>query len=611
MGQIQILSKEVANKIAAGEVVERPASVVKELVENSIDAGSSKIEVKVKNGGKDLIQIIDNGVGLAEDEVKLAFQRHATSKISRANDLFTLRTLGFRGEALPSIAAVSKVEMISKTEDSLSGTRLQIVGGEVKARESCGCRKGTNIIVRDLFFNTPVRYKYLKQTSTEIGHISDIINRLSLAYPKISFSLMHNDRQIVETTGNGNLLDVIFNIYGRDVAKEMIEVDYQDNYMQLTGYISKPTITRSSRRHQSYFVNDRFIKSGLMSKAVKEAYHTLLTIDRYPIVVLKLKLNPVHVDVNIHPTKLQAKFSRGNVVYELVKDGVSKAIKESDLVPKLKLEENDKQQKINQKKKVKKEEFKQDELNLKTSNTNNTKPNTGNVSSRDTKKERAEKIDKLFRVDQPQVENNNKKSKIKEEADNYNDKFNLVALGQIHQTYIVAQGQDGMYIIDQHAAHERIIYDQLLSKFKKQEIQIQELLVPLQLDLTYQEVQLLKERKERLEGLGFNLEEFGESSYLVRGVPIQLYNLDDKQLILDSIDNLLAQEVTENYQLVEGFITMMACKTAIKGGDKLSTTEMNHLLGQIKEYDVTNCPHGRPVMMHLGKKELEKKFKRR
>ncbi|GAB6100748.1 DNA mismatch repair endonuclease MutL [Halanaerocella petrolearia] len=623
MGKINLLPEKVANKIAAGEVVERPASVVKELVENSIDANSSQIKVKVKNGGKDYIQVIDNGQGMAAEDTRLAFERHATSKIEQANDLFALRTLGFRGEALPSIAAVSKVEIVTKAEDSLSGTKLQLAGGEIKDKESCGCRQGTNIIVRDLFFNTPVRYKYLKKTSTEIGHISDIINRLSLSYPNISFSLEHNDRKILETTGNGNLLDVIFNIYGREVAQEMIEVDYEDHYMQLKGFIAKPTVTRSSRRHQSYFVNGRFIKSGLMSKAVEEAYHTLLTIDRYPIVVLKLKLNPIHVDVNIHPTKLEAKFSRGDLVYELVKEGVSQAIKGSELVPELKLSQLNKQKESDKKevdeKETPKEEYKQNKLQLqknKESNSKNKKRfnyRQNNYNKQDSKEERAKKIDKLFGVKQVGSEDNKLKEdlEIKEENLDYQSNFKLIPLGQIHQTYIVAQGKDGMYIIDQHAAHERIIYENLLAKFKEEEVQIQELLVPLQLELTYQEVKLLEDRKDRLEQLGFEVEEFGGNSYILRGVPVQLYNLDDKDLIFDSIDRLLEQEATENYQLVEEFITMLACKTAIKAGDKLSTEEMNQLLGEVDEYDVTNCPHGRPVVMHLSKKELEKEFKRR
>ncbi|WP_408956060.1 DNA mismatch repair endonuclease MutL [Natroniella sp. ANB-PHB2] len=618
MGKIELLSEEVANKIAAGEVIERPASVVKELVENSIDAGSSRIKIKVKDGGKKLIQVVDNGEGIVAEDAKLAFERHATSKVKEANDLFALRTLGFRGEALSSIAAVSRLKLITKREDSLSGIKLRLIGGEVEKEESCGCQVGTNILVKDLFFNTPVRYKYLRKTSTEIGHISDTINRLSLAYPEISFSLEHNGRQLLETTGNGNLLDVIFNIYGKDVAKDMIEVDYQQDYMKLTGLISKPTTTRSSRKHQSYFVNGRFIKSALMGKAVEEAYHTLLTINRYPIVVLKLKLNPILVDVNVHPTKLQAKFSRGNMVYKVVKEGVIKAIKGSDLIPKLELEKESKQEdKVE--KEPQKQEYQQKNLNLTVRSKQTKKKRKSKQKSKemskytqqtkqDSKEVRAKKIEQLFGgVEKPKAD------KIQEKSSQYSEEgLSLVPIGQIHQSYIIAQGVDGMYIIDQHAAHERIIYQQLLQKYKKEQVKIQELLIPLKLDLTHQEAQLLAEKEDQLARFGFLLEEFGGNSYLIQGVPVQLYRLDDQELILDTIYKLIEElDFREEHHFAEQALIMLSCKAAIKAKTKLSIKEMSNLLADIEEYQVKTCPHGRPVMMHLSQRELEKEFKRK
>ena len=650
LGKITQLPEEVSNKIAAGEVVERPASVVKELVENAIDAGSTKIEVKVKDGGKKEIQVIDNGSGMTPEDAKLSFKRHATSKIEEANDLFALRTLGFRGEALPSIAAVSKVQLITRAEDSLKGTKLKVVGGEIEKEESYGCRKGTNIRVRDLFFNTPVRYKYLKQTSTEIGHISNIINRLSLAYPNISFSLEHNERSILETTGSDNLLDVIFNIYGRKVAKNMIEVDYEDEYMQLSGYVSKPSITRTSRKHQSYFVNGRFIKSNLMGKAVKEAYHRLLKVHKYPIVALKLNLNPILVDVNVHPTKLEAKFSRGNIVYKLVKEGVSKALKGSDLVPEMSLETKGTNNKTNQKqsKKESENEATQSEFKFKQSKNSSTKQNSNkkaqsskskqsktkkNNNSRanfkaqqkkrqNSKEERSKKIDTLYGGEIPNKEANDSANKkevqletslekqVEEAQGEYSEDSGLVPLGQIHQTYIVAQSLDGMCLIDQHALHERINYEKLLADFKSKEVSIQELLVPLKLDLTHQEAKLLEEKRDKLEELGFEINEFGSGSYVVQGVPAKLYSLDNQDLIFDSIEKLLTEEISEEHELVEDFITMISCKTSIKAGDKLSKQEMNRLLDDMEEYNITNCPHGRPVMLKLSAEELAKKFKR-
>ncbi|MGM0370421.1 MAG: DNA mismatch repair endonuclease MutL [Bacillota bacterium] len=646
MGEINQLSEKVSNKIAAGEVVERPASVVKELVENSIDAGSTEIEVQVKDGGKKEIQVIDNGSGMDAEDAKLAFKRHATSKIEEANDLFALRTLGFRGEALPSIVAVSKVQLITRTEDNLKGTKLKVEGGEIKSQESCGCRQGTNIRVRDLFFNTPVRYKYLKQTSTEIGHISNIINRLSLAYPEISFSLEHNGRSVLETSGSDNLLDVVFNIYGKKVAKNMIEVDYEDQYMKLKGYVSKPSITRSSRKHQSYFVNGRFIKSNLMGKAVKDAYHTLLKVHKYPIVVLKLKLNPILVDVNVHPTKLEAKFSRGSVVFNLVEQGVKRALQASDLVPEIKLDEGkdgeeettdtttDKATKENNKTKNKTENERavQSEIQFSNKKEKSNKSQSSNKSGasfrpqkkdQDSKEERAEKIEKLYGGQMPTTEVDDSKNKtnsdgqatkleeaVQEGDSTYGADGNLIPLGQIHQTYIVAQSLDGMCLIDQHALHERINYEKLLASFKEEEVNVQELLVPLKLDLTHQEIQLLTEKQEQLEKIGFEIEEFGGGTYVVQGVPAKLYSLDNQELIFSSIEKLLTEEISEEHELVEGFITMLACKMSVKAGDKLSKQEMNRLLSDMKKYDITNCPHGRPAILKLTTEELAKKFKR-
>jgi DNA mismatch repair protein MutL len=642
MGKIRVLAEDVANKIAAGEVIERPASVVKELVENSIDAGASKIEVKVKNGGKDWIQVIDNGEGMSPDDAKLAFERHATSKVERANDLFALRTLGFRGEALPSIASISRLSLTTRTEESLSGIKLRLVGGELEKEESCGAPIGSNIIIKDLFFNTPVRYKYLKQTSTEIGHISDIVNRLALSYPEIAFYLEHNGRKILETTGNNNLLDVIFSIYGRQVAKEMVKVDYSDSYMEIKGYISKPTVTRSSRKHQSYFVNGRYVKSNLMSKAVQEAYHTLLTVHRQPIVVLSLKLNPILVDVNVHPTKLEAKFSRAEMVYGLVKEGVSRAIKSSDLVPKLKLAnkpeksrdnytQNELTLAVDKKYRSKKEEGKSSQTKPKVEKNQAKYPQ----KNKESKELRAKKIEKLLQVDEDKlisskiepIKETEIEDNIKETAQEYKQddnslnqekevdykkvELNLIPIGQIHQTYIIAQGLDGMHIIDQHAAHERVRYEELMAEFKAGEIKTQELLIPMNLDLTHQEVEVLNENKEKIEQLGFSLESFGGSSYIVRGVPTGLYNLNDEELIRDCIDKLLEEdELGEAYELVEDILIMISCKTAIKAGDKLSIQEMNRLIDDMERYGVTNCPHGRPVMMQLSKKELEKEFKR-
>lgn len=339
--QIKKLPQEVVSKIAAGEVIERPASVVKELVENSIDADSDKIEIKVNNGGKDLIQVIDTGYGMTREDAELALERHATSKITEANDLFSIRSLGFRGEALPSIAAISRLTMKTRTEDKLGGTLVKINGGEIKKIEDAGCPIGTNIIVKDLFYNTPVRYKYLKTSATEIRRISDIVNRLALAYPEITFKLSHNQKKVLETPGNGNLMDTILSVYGKEVAKSMIAVDYEDKYMQVSGYVSKPNISRASKKHQSFFINRRYIKSRALSEAISKAYHTLLAKGRHPIAILTIKLNPVLVDVNVHPTKMEVNFSREKEVASVLQNGVKEALSNADLIPEVKLNSKD------------------------------------------------------------------------------------------------------------------------------------------------------------------------------------------------------------------------------------------------------------------------------
>jgi DNA mismatch repair protein MutL len=530
--KVKILSEEVISKIAAGEVIDRPASVVKELVENSIDAGSSEIEVRVENGGKDLIQVIDNGEGMSREDVKLALERHATSKIDEANDIFSIRSLGFRGEALPSIAAVSRMKIKTRTEDNLGGTLIKISGSEIKDIKDVGCPVGTNIIIKDLFYNTPVRYKYLKTTSTEMSKISDIINRLALAYPEISFKLSHNQRKSLESPGNAKLRDCILSVYGKEVAKNIIKVDYEDKYMKVKGYVSKPNINRSSRKHQSFFINRRYIKSKTLSEAISEAYHTLLPKNRNPIVVLMIKLNPILVDVNVHPTKLEVNFSREREVFEVVRDGVKEALRGSDLTPEANLSSRKKTTTRKKKKNFKNEtESKQQEkLNL-TENINNI-PKSKLKESKPKRNKDKEKInhkevnkEKRNEIDNKEINEVDKKKNIevKEAALGYESTYEsnqsekplttLFPMGQVHNTYIIARGEDGFYIIDQHAAHERIIYERLLKKFKNTEVNSQPLLIPLKLELTQPEIEIIEENRESMENLGFEIEHFGGQTY--------------------------------------------------------------------------------------------------
>ncbi len=629
MGQIKILPEQVTNKIAAGEVIERPASVVKELVENSIDAGSQKIKVRVKSGGKELIQVIDNGHGMSQEDASLAFERHATSKIEAPNDLFSLRTLGFRGEALASIAAVSRLELQTKPEDELEGFRMKIKGGEVIKEGSYGCAKGTNIIVKDLFFNTPVRYKYLKQDNTEMRHISRIVSRLALAYPNISFKLIHNGNNRFETSGNGRLVDVIYNLYGSDVARKMVKVEYKEDYMELEGYVSRPTITRSNKRHQSFFINGRYIRSNLLSKAVLDAYKSVLTVNNYPIVALKLNLNPILVDVNIHPTKLRAKFSRKGQVFDLVKNGVKTSLK-NNVVPDLNLKQN----KNNQDRKNKTSDSQ--------SSSNKGFSNYQGRTKREDSKKQKEKLDMLFGKDElnssqelkttraekveqgstgleekedkvyPKERNN--LSQVAEDDKNYENDAKQTAftpIAQVQNSYLLAQNESGLYIIDQHAAHEQVIYNQLLAKAEQGKIQIQSLLMPLRFQLSPEESELISDKQEKLQQLGFEIEEFGNNEYVIQGVPTLLDNLDDKNEIINTIEEVLNEEKIEAKDFVAELLTGIACKAAVKAGDRLAMSEIKQLLADIDKYDITNCPHGRPIMLNLSWSELEKNFKRK
>ncbi|MBM7624117.1 DNA mismatch repair endonuclease MutL [Sporohalobacter salinus] len=664
--QIKKLPQEVVSKIAAGEVIERPASVVKELVENSIDAKSDKIEVKVNNGGKDLIQVVDTGHGMTREDAELALERHATSKITKANDLFSIRSLGFRGEALPSIAAVSRLTMKTRTEDELGGTLVKINGGEIKKINNVGCPIGTNIIVKDLFYNTPVRYKYLKTTTTEISRISNIVNRLALAYPEITFKLTHNQNKLLETPGNDNLLDTILSIYGKEVAKNMVAVDYEDKYMQIKGYVSKPNISRASRKHQSFFINRRYIKSRVLSEAISEAYHTLLAKKRNPIVVLTIKLNPVLVDVNVHPTKMEVNFSREKEVASVVHNGVKEALDNADLIPKVELtskknnnvaskkdskdsrsqqklkltkkrKSNQKETKKKTQEKTKTDSHNNSKLKKKTTNHNQNKNTTSkqidnkeeliqNSKKKSNKKfkDNTEKKNKKSNYQQRKNQNNKKEKEInqsvaiKESQLDYNNNdstkslSSFLPLGQIHNTYIIAQGEDGFYIVDQHAAHERILYNELMEKFKQADIQSQSLLMPVRLELTNPEIEILKENKDNLENLGFKFESFGGQTYIVRAVPNLLHKLDIKELCLDIIDSLLEKgKIQEPTEIIEDLIVLMSCRGAIKSGKSLVPGEMESLLQQLEDSgDQHTCPHGRPTIIHFSKKELDKKFQR-
>lgn len=785
--KIIVLEEKVANQIAAGEVIERPASIVKELVENSIDAGSTRIQVEISEGGRSSIRVLDNGEGISRADVATAFERHATSKIREAVDLFSIRTLGFRGEALPSIASVSKVTLQTRTADEPVGTLLKIEGGEIIDRRDVGLAVGTDFLVEDLFFNTPARLKYLKTTTTELGQISDLFNRIAVAAPEIAMSLSHNGRSVCRTPGTGRLLDVIYSIYGRELVDNLLEVQYEEDYISVTGYVSRPVVYRSSRKHQSYYVNGRYVRSILLSHAVSAAYDNLMPENRNPVVFLFVKINPVHVDVNVHPTKSEIKFSRPEMVADVVTRGIRKTLLAHDLLPtfrpleKIKhsaaAEADVEQRSLFQSVDGYSTDFPGGEHALNTQAFENT-PNASNVPNpqnqedaektwSEHKARNADEIDAdtstnpvlkrlgemryqrknwdpLYRPGQtPQSTANqpgwsnpakqhgstpvsaesdiasvynldnapqddyrqpdtakelayrqscpeeNGEYRVRESERAAREKVaryqatpdvtpeetreiqrasdspaieaeahsleantpwsatvqpgstgpgdsvahsstgemneprnsaptpgafiaNLLPIGQIHHTYIIAQGRDGFYVFDQHVVHERVLYEEIMATFRASGMPSQMLLIPLTLELTMKEVQVIQDNEELFNRLGFVAENFGGNTVIVRAVPRRVDERSDKELFLEIVDMLLEDKKAGDQALVyHKLITSMSCKGAIKAGERLEQGEMIQLLQALSKTENPHfCPHGRPIMFHISEQDLLKAFQR-
>ncbi|MEH7126332.1 DNA mismatch repair endonuclease MutL [Bacillus sp. JJ1503] len=620
MGKIIQLDDALSNKIAAGEVVERPASVVKELVENSIDAGSTIIEIETEEAGLAKIRIIDNGDGIAEDDVLTAFQRHATSKIKDENDLFRIRTLGFRGEALPSIASVSKVEM--KTSTGEIGTRIVVEGGKLGAVEKAPARKGTDLVVSDLFFNTPARLKYMKTIHTELGNITDVVNRLALAHPEVSIRLIHNDRKLLQTNGNGDVRQVLAAIYGMNIVKKMIPIQASSLDFQISGYAAYPEITRASRNYISTMINGRFIKNYALAKAIQEGYHTLLPIGRYPIVLININMDPLLVDVNVHPSKMEVRLSKEQELYELVIETIKAAFKKEELIPTGFTQPKSIQPKQEQtflqldhipEKAFKEERFVQPptssfvmEKGLTTELTaNNPKPMSEMVSanleqdlasfSTYEKNSETSEISHIEQVDQKEP------TRIPP----------LYPLGQMHGTYIFAQNEKGLYIIDQHAAQERIKYEFFKEKVGQVASELQEMLIPLTFDYSTDDYIKINEYKGELEKVGVFLEPFGHNSFIIRSHPQWLPKGEEKEIIEDMIEQLLSMKRVDIKKLREEAAIMMSCKASIKANHHLRNDEIQALLDELRQTsDPFTCPHGRPIIIHYSTYDMEKMFKR-
>lgn len=607
--KIRQMPTELANKIAAGEVVERPASVVKELIENSIDAGSTAIKIELREAGIERIKVTDNGEGMSPGDCEQAFLPHATSKISDENDLFHVRTLGFRGEALASIAAVSKLTLKSSTGEE-AGTALVLEGGHLTERTKSDARKGTEITVEQLFYNTPARLKYMKTLHTELGHITDLLNRLALSYPEIRFEAVHNERQLFKTSGSGDLLQVIAQVYGMSAAKKMLPVYKETLDYEITGYIGRPEVTRSSGNFISTIINGRYIKNYPLRKAVIEGYHTLLPIGKYPLVVLKIQMAPILVDVNVHPTKLEVRFSKDKELYETVKQTIQEALRQETLIPEVEYKEP-KQKIITE----------QAQFSF-SPNENSSRPKQAGIQEerppvlREDKPPLFTKPASAVTGELPPIEAREKTETqpLPEETPKKTGRERIpeiYPIGQLHGTYILGQNENGFYMIDQHAAQERIKYEFYRDKLGKPVQNSQQLLIPLTFEFSNQEALLVEAHREELENVGLFLEPFGGRTYVVRSHPSWFPKGLEEEVIQDLIHEVIKEERVEIEKIREEAAITMACKRSIKANHHLQKEDMFRLLEDLRETaDPFTCPHGRPIIVHFSTYEIEKMFKR-
>lgn len=655
MGKIVLLDDLTINKIAAGEVIERPANVVKELVENSIDAGATSISVDIENGGITYIRITDNGKGIAPDDVEIAFERHATSKIRSAADLIKISTMGFRGEALASIASIAKVEMITRTAENELGTRIVVEGGNILLIEECGAPVGTTITVRELFFNTPVRYKFLKRDFTEGGYIEDAVSRIALINPNIAFKMTNNKKEIIRTSGNGDISAVVYNVYGKDIATNLIDVDYEYEGVKVSGVAGKPDIARSNRINQLFYINGRYIKDKILSAATEEAYRTLIPHGKYGFCILNVQMNPELVDVNVHPAKLEVRFSEEGKVFKAVNGALRTALLKQDITLEDTIENDKKEEKNdieNQKspaehqvakglfdifrpKKVEKTET--NIVNVDFNNKKVEEEKTEYIANEQEKKF----VDELFKNDSVPNQNNtiemdtknDEESSIKESKQEamaaqkkitqmfedisiIEEKANIPEykiLGVAFSTYIILQLEDDMYIIDQHAAHERVLYEKVKNNFYKEGgKESQMLLLPDIVELSKHDMRTVRDHMDLFENAGFSIEEFGENTIRISSVPTICFEMDTKSLFVDILDGFDITNRTTKQDLEQKFLSTVACKAAVKAGMSLDEREIRGLLDQLLVLENPfTCPHGRPTAIRITKTEIEKKFGRK
>lgn len=641
MPNIAILNQETIDKIAAGEVVERPCSVVKELVENAIDACSTAITVEIKEGGISFIRITDNGCGIERDQVAVAFYRHSTSKIRSAEDLLTVKSLGFRGEALSSISAVARVELITKTYDELTGTRYVIEGSKELSNEEIGAPDGTTFIVKDLFYNVPARRKFLKTAQTEGSYISDMVEKLALSHPDISFKFINNNQTKLHTSGNGNRKDIIYHIFGREISSSLLEVKHECEYFKVEGFIGKPVITRGNRNYENYFINGRYVKSNILSRAIEEAYKSFLMQHQYPFTVLYFTFFS-ELDVNVHPTKMKLRFDNNNEIYVELCDTIYAILSHKEMIPEVPVDSTPAPKKIvHEYKEPIPEPFEKRRIN-----------EVRAAESRSVYGQSVTSAAKAPAVNEQLTDNTSKLQTAKASASalvagtgnsvelapetstayepaqvvtgtqqtlgDYDKVFltesskkQFSIIGQLFKTYWLIEFEDKLYIIDQHAAHEKVLYEKTMARLANKDFTSQRISPPIVMTLDARESEMLEKYRPQIEQFGYEVEHFGGKEYMISAIPDNLFNIDMKDLFIEMLDDFSNATGRQTPDIITEKVASMSCKAAVKGNDKLTLPEINKLIDELLSLDNPyNCPHGRPTIISMSKYEIEKKFKR-
>lgn len=616
MPNIAILNQETIDKIAAGEVVERPCSVVKELVENAIDAGSTAITVEIKEGGISFIRITDNGCGIERDQVAVAFYRHSTSKIRSAENLLTVKSLGFRGEALSSISAVARVELITKTYDELTGTRYVIEGSKELSNEEIGAPDGTTFIVKDLFYNVPARRKFLKTAQTEGSYISDMVEKLALSHPDISFKFINNNQTKLHTSGNGNRKDIIYHIFGREISSSLLEVKHECEYFKVEGFIGKPVITRGNRNYENYFINGRYVKSNILSRAIEEAYKSFLMQHQYPFTVLYFTFFS-ELDVNVHPTKMELRFDNNNEIYVELCDTIYAILSHKEMIPEVPVDSTPAPKKIvHEYKEPIPEPFEKrriNEVRAAESRSVYGQSVTSTVKNYSATEPAAKAPETSTAYEPAQVVTGTQQTLGDYDkvflTESSKKQFSII--GQLFKTYWLIEFEDKLYIIDQHAAHEKVLYEKTMARLANKDFTSQRISPPIVMTLDARECEMLEKYRPQIEQFGYEVEHFGGKEYMISAIPDNLFNIDMKDLFIEMLDDFSNATGRQTPDIITEKVASMSCKAAVKGNDKLTLPEINKLIDELLSLDNPyNCPHGRPTIISMSKYEIEKKFKR-